>query len=144
MCKPCWNTTETFHELYLKSKSVQEKYLNSLIKIEQMTDAAGDVWQNQKENSIFCDELQIDIKPEINMDDTHSLDFQMDYNGLDGGESSEASENEEHGVEHGDEHDKNQREEQAKQDKTDIGSGQNVNLKRRSNNKTIQSVAREC
>lgn len=34
VCQVCWTTTETFHELYRKSKEVQEKFLNSLVKIE--------------------------------------------------------------------------------------------------------------
>ena len=34
VCHECWTTTEAFHELYEKSKIVQEKFLNSLVKIE--------------------------------------------------------------------------------------------------------------
>lgn len=34
VCEVCWKTTDAFHELYKKSKEVQEKFLNSLIKDE--------------------------------------------------------------------------------------------------------------
>lgn len=30
----CWTTTESFHKLYQKSKSAQEIFLSSIIKIE--------------------------------------------------------------------------------------------------------------
>lgn len=137
MCKSCWCTTETFHELYLKSKLVQEKYLNSFIKVEP-----GDFWPNQtnqRENSIFCDELQIDVKPETNTDDDHSIDLQMDYNGLDR-ESNETSESEdEHGGKYRDEYNKNEQDEQAE---TFIEE-QNDDCKR-ANNKITQNEFREC
>lgn len=31
----CWQTTESFNELYEKSKEVQEKFLNSVVSIER-------------------------------------------------------------------------------------------------------------
>lgn len=34
VCQLCWTTTQAFHELYKKSKVVQENYLNSLVKLE--------------------------------------------------------------------------------------------------------------
>lgn len=34
MCQVCWKTTEAFHKLYKKSKEVQEKFLNSVVKAE--------------------------------------------------------------------------------------------------------------
>ena len=34
VCQECWTTTKAFHELYIKSKEVQGKFLNSLVKTE--------------------------------------------------------------------------------------------------------------
>lgn len=57
VCQPCWQTTEAFHELYQKSKAVQEKFLNPMIKIE--IDTTG-LWHENTERD-FIDDPQYDI-----------------------------------------------------------------------------------
>lgn len=57
VCQICWQTTEAFHELYQKSKTVQEKYLNPMIKIE--IDTTG-LWHENTERD-FIEESQIDV-----------------------------------------------------------------------------------
>lgn len=34
VCQQCWATTKAFHELYEKSKEIQEQYLNAVVKDE--------------------------------------------------------------------------------------------------------------
>lgn len=57
VCETCWQTTQDFHELYKKSKLVQEKFQNPLIKIES---DANELWQNNKETH-FIEEADIKI-----------------------------------------------------------------------------------
>lgn len=57
MCKSCWQTTEAFHELYEKSKTVRIKFQNSVIKIETEED---ELWQSNLETH-FIDESQIEL-----------------------------------------------------------------------------------
>lgn len=74
VCQICWQTTEAFHELYQKSKNVQEKYLNPMIKIE--IDTTG-LWHENIERD-FIEESQIDvnsIKLEPNLGKSHQFFF---------------------------------------------------------------------
>lgn len=62
----CWQTTEAFHELYQKSKEVQENFLNSPIKTEP---EAIVLWQNNPETH-FIEEIDLGpgpVKEEINL-----------------------------------------------------------------------------
>lgn len=66
VCEICWQTTEAFHELYQKSKTAQEKFLNPMIKIE--VDTIG-LWPDNLERD-FVGDLPIDvheIKSETNL-----------------------------------------------------------------------------
>lgn len=75
VCHACWQTTEAFHELYQKSKTVQEKFLNPMIKIE--VDTTG-LWHENTERD-YIEESQIDvnaIKIEPNSgESSHFLNF---------------------------------------------------------------------
>lgn len=46
MCQVCWQTIDAFHELYQKSKKVQQTFLNPPIKIEP---DSNELWQNNIE-----------------------------------------------------------------------------------------------
>lgn len=60
MCQLCWRTTEAFHDLYQKSKEVQEKFLISPpIKVEPDT---NELWQSNEETQ-FVEELQLNSSP---------------------------------------------------------------------------------
>lgn len=65
MCQVCWKTTEAFHELYKKSKEVQENFLNSLVKIE--TDPIDLVPTNYNEeynsNSAEIIPIKMEVSP---------------------------------------------------------------------------------
>lgn len=76
VCQLCWQTTEAFHELYQKSKTAQEKYLNPMIKIEIDT---TEQWHENIERD-FTDESHIDentIKFEPNIGKI--IDFEFKY-----------------------------------------------------------------
>ncbi|XP_055317609.1 transcription factor grauzone-like isoform X2 [Sitodiplosis mosellana] len=81
VCQKCWQTTDAFHELYQKSKIVQESLLNPPIKFEP---GESELWQSHQE-SIFVEEAHLEVgpvKPELNLDDSISNDNdQMDYGG---------------------------------------------------------------
>lgn len=57
MCHACWSTTDAFHELYQKSKSIVEKFLNPLVKEEL---DFLEVCPSNKDN--FIDE-QVEVDP---------------------------------------------------------------------------------
>lgn len=59
VCNSCWQTTEAFHELYQKSKILQEKFLNPMIKIE--IDTTDDLWHDGTEHE-FADDPPFDVK----------------------------------------------------------------------------------
>ncbi|XP_055317606.1 transcription factor grauzone-like [Sitodiplosis mosellana] len=81
VCQKCWQTTDAFHELYQKSKTVQESLLNPPIKFEP---GESELWQSHQE-SIFVEEAHLEVgpvKPEPNLEDSISNDNdQMDYVG---------------------------------------------------------------
>ncbi|XP_055317607.1 transcription factor grauzone-like [Sitodiplosis mosellana] len=81
VCQTCWQTTDAFHELYQKSKTVQESFLNAPIKVEP---AESELWNSHQETN-FVEEVQLEvgpIKPELNLEDSLSNDNdQMDYVG---------------------------------------------------------------
>ncbi|XP_055317616.1 zinc finger protein 28-like [Sitodiplosis mosellana] len=71
VCQTCWQTTDNFHELYQKSKTVQESFLNSTIKLEP---DESEPWHSHQETN-FVEELQLEvgsIKLEINQDESNS------------------------------------------------------------------------
>ncbi|XP_031634974.1 zinc finger protein 91-like [Contarinia nasturtii] len=78
VCNLCWQTTESFHELYQKSKAVQEKFLNPMIKVE--VDTIG-MWHENLGRD-FEDDLPIDvneIKSESNLEYADVLDPRNDF-----------------------------------------------------------------
>lgn len=57
VCHVCWSTTDAFHELYQKSKSIVEKFSNPLVKEEL---DFFEVCPSNKDN--FIDE-QVEVDP---------------------------------------------------------------------------------
>lgn len=55
----CWQTTDAFHKLYQKSKEVQERFLNPLIKAEP---EAIILWQSNPETH-FIEEPELGLGP---------------------------------------------------------------------------------
>ncbi|XP_055317611.1 zinc finger protein 287-like isoform X1 [Sitodiplosis mosellana] len=73
VCQACWKTTDNFHELYQKSKTVQESFLKSSIKVEPNE---SELWHSHQE-TIFIEEPQFVIGPiklETNQDESNSSD----------------------------------------------------------------------
>lgn len=64
VCQPCWQTTETFHDLYQKCKSEQEKFLNPMIKVELDT---TELWPENTERDFIempqFDDNDIKLEP---------------------------------------------------------------------------------
>lgn len=72
VCPTCWSIIDAFHELYQKSKTAQETYMNASIKTEQESD--NDIVPNDidsdNDDGITIDEPEIDIKLEQNFEET--------------------------------------------------------------------------
>lgn len=62
VCQVCWKTTEEFHELYEKSKEVQEKFLNSLVKVEADPIDVVSPHDNEECNSDSAEILPIKVE----------------------------------------------------------------------------------
>lgn len=72
----CWSTTEAFHELYQRCKTMQEKYFNPVIKIE--IDTTGLYQENNDRD--FHGEQPFDmsvIKVEPNLGEINEINFLM-------------------------------------------------------------------
>lgn len=57
MCEKCWMTTEAFHELYETSRIAQAKFLDSLIKVENIIQDYGD------EQPVDMSEIKTETNP---------------------------------------------------------------------------------
>lgn len=62
VCQLCWTVTKSFHKLYQKSKVVQEKLLNPLIKIEP---DSHEIWSNNENKGEihYIEETNLEIAP---------------------------------------------------------------------------------
>lgn len=54
VCQVCWATTQAFHELYEKSKEVQEEFLSSFVKREH--EPVVIIWPTDSEENKLEDE----------------------------------------------------------------------------------------
>lgn len=64
VCQSCWQITDAFHELYLKSKNAQEKFFNPMIKVEVDT---TELWPESSERDFVeippFDDNDIKLEP---------------------------------------------------------------------------------
>lgn len=63
VCQSCWTTTESFHDLYKKSKTVQEEFLNSLGKTNERDPVIVLCSSDSKENNSTIEEMVVEINP---------------------------------------------------------------------------------
>lgn len=78
VCSTCWSLTQAFHELYKKSKIIQEKYMPQMI-IPEPDAMFNDQWQQNNKEIYFIDESELDIGP-AKLEE--SDDTRMDYDTL--------------------------------------------------------------